>query len=241
MTTARDLIEGAFRLIGVYESGENPSADEMNDALYSLNELKDTLNLSNLMSYDTLSATYPFVGNQASYVLGLAGDFNIAIPPVEITKVTIRDINNALDLPCTILTSADYADIILKDLESQIPFCVLINQEANNTKTLIFWPVPTSASYGVTIYYQTFVGTFALDTTIVLPPGYKRMFRYNLATEIAAEYGIPVSSDIDTKAKDSLADVKRQNLIPQTIGVDRSIPSGNNRNRSSYYDVIIGA
>lgn len=240
MTTARDLIEGAFRLIGVYESGENPSADEMNDALFSLNELKDTLNLSNLMSYNTLSATYPFVGNQAAYVLGLAGDFNIAIPPVEITKVTIRDINNELDFPCTIITDSDYADIILKTIESQIPFYVLIAQEANNTKTLTFWPVPTSASYGATIYYQSFVGTFALDTTIVLPPGYKRMFRYNLATEIAAEYGIPISADIDTKAKDSLADVKRQNFIPQTIGVDPAIPSGN-RKRSSYYDVIIGS
>jgi len=238
MTTARDLIKGAFRLIGVYESGENPSADEMNDALFSLNELKDSLNLNNLISYNTLNATYPFIGNQASYVLGLAGDFNIAIPPVEITKVTVRDLTNTIDYPCDIITDADYADIILKTVTSTIPYCVLINEQANNTKTLTFWPVPTTAAYGTTIYYQSFVSTFALDTAIVLPPGYKRMFRYNLATEIAAEYGISVTEDINRKALESMADVKRQNYIPQTIGVDNSITVGNKV--YTYYDLIIG-
>jgi len=240
MATGRDLIKGAFRLLGVYEAGENPSADEINDALASLNELKDSLNLQDLISYQTLSQTYPFIGNQATYTFGTGGDFAIATPPVEIVNVTIRDIDNEIDLPCVIITDKDYSAIVLKDTASPIPFYVLIEQQANNSKDLTFWPVPSSASYGATIYYQSYISTFALDTAITLPPGYLRMLRYNLAIDLAPEYGVSISAEVAKIAKDSLADVKRQNTVFQTIGVDGAIPSGRPPYTYTYADLLVG-
>jgi len=238
MTTARDLIKSSFRLIGVYQSGENPTSDEINDALLSLNTLKDSLNLDNQMSYQTLNNTYTFIANQADYTWSPTGDWVITPTPVQISKVTIRDLVNDLDFPCQIITESDYADIALKGVASPIPEYVTINEQADNSKKLTFWTVPSSTSYGATLYYESYVGAFALDTAISLPPGYERMFKYNLAIEIAPEYGAPIAQEVMKIAADSLASVKRQNYIPQRIGVDAGITS--NQSIYTYADFIAG-
>lgn len=227
MATGRDLIKSTFRLIGVYANSEEPTADEINDALYSLNTLKDSLNLENQVSYQTLNSTYTFIPNQVEYLWGPTGDFFISQSPVAVSKITIHDFSNNIDLQCRLLTTSDWADIILKSIASPLPMYATLNVQSDGSTKIKFWPVPNGGNYGCTIYYLSFMVNFDLNSDIILPPGFERMLRYNLAIEIAPEYGVTISVEVAAVAAESLANVMRQNSISQPIGVDRAILDNN--------------
>ena len=50
-----------------------------------------------------------------------------------------------------------------------------------------------------------------LATNIVLPPGYQRAFRYNLACELAPEFGVEPSRQVQRIAMSSKRNIKRIN------------------------------
>jgi hypothetical protein len=55
-----------------------------------------------------------------------------------------------------------------------------------------------------------------LNTTLAFPPGYLRAFRYNLACELAAEFGVEPSPSVQRIAMTSKRNVKRINA-PEDI------------------------
>jgi hypothetical protein len=50
-----------------------------------------------------------------------------------------------------------------------------------------------------------------LTTTLSFPPGYKRAFKFNLACEIAAEFGVEPPASVRRLAMVSKRNLKRQN------------------------------
>jgi len=51
----------------------------------------------------------------------------------------------------------------------------------------------------------------SLSTTLVFPPGYMRAFRYNLACELAPEFGVEPSPQVKRIAMASKRNLKRTN------------------------------
>lgn len=210
--TAQDLINGALRLIGVLAVGEDPSAEESNDAFSSLNDMIDTWSNQSLLIFNNSYETLPLVVNQQSYQWGVgAADFTSARPQ------SIQDINwqqvtatTTLELPIEILNEDQWAAISIKGITSNIPTrCWLANTYPY--ATLYLWPKPAVSGNIVVWSWKPLADISALNSTLSLPPGYQRALRYNLALELAPEYGKNPSELVVSHAIESKANLKSMN------------------------------
>jgi hypothetical protein len=68
--TAQQIIYKSLRLLGVLASGEAPSAAEMQDSLYSLNSLIDSINANSQYYYYTGDEIFSLQSGQAAYAIG---------------------------------------------------------------------------------------------------------------------------------------------------------------------------
>jgi hypothetical protein len=76
---------------------------------------------------------------------------------------------------------------------------------------MVVYPVPTRDLEWHFISVQELTQPVDLFTYLVFPPGYLRAFRYNLACEIAPEFGMEPSRTVQRIAMASKRNIKRQN------------------------------
>ena len=234
MATVLDLITGSLRLLGVLASGESPSASEAQDALSALNNLLDTWKNDSLLVYTTSSSPYSLVGGKKSYTFGTGGDWN-AERPVVIDSMFLQYTGTTggpspLNLPMAALTQDQYNAIIVPNTPSPIP-TAFYDDGGFPLRTVSFWPVPTT-NYQVNVWTWQLIDGFAAITDLInLPPGYERMMRFNLAIELAPEYGKEASPTIAAGALDSKLSIKRINSKTLFMSCDAAVtrqPSGFN-------------
>jgi hypothetical protein len=219
MATARDIIKGSLRLIGALATGETPSADEQADALYALNDLLGSWSLEGLLVFTQTRQTFPLTAGQGAYTMGTGGNFD-TLRPNEIEGAAILLPGNpAFETPVDVITSDEWRDITTKALQSAIPQKLYSDRNFPLT-TLNFWPVP-SVSQTVVLYSWSPFATIAnVSASIVFPTGYARAIRYNLAMELAPEYGKAVTPEVAQVAAESKEDIKRLNIEPQYMESD---------------------
>jgi hypothetical protein len=208
--TTRDLIKGSLRLIGSIASGETSTAAEEADALSSLNDLLENWSIEGLLVYQNISETFPLVGGQAAYTMGLTGNFNTT-RPIKIINASI--LYGQTEVPLKILTHQQWAEIETKSNQSNVPQ-VLYQSGSYPLDTINFWPVPTGSSSLVLYSLKPLAAFTSVNDVLNLPPGYARALRYNLAIELAPEYGRDPSAMVAMAAQESKADLKRQNIQP---------------------------
>jgi hypothetical protein len=85
-----------------------------------------------------------------------------------------------------------------------------VNMEFPNIQMTVY-PKPTRALEWHFISVDELVQPATLATTLYLPPGYKRAFKYNLACEIAPEFGVEPSPTVSRIAMTSKRNLKRIN------------------------------
>ena len=214
--TARDLISSSLRLIGVLASGEVPSNSESSDALVSLNEMLDSWSTERLFINAITREPFPLTVSKRTYTMGPGGDFD-TVRPIRITGAVLRYIRNEnTDIPVRILNSRQWSKIVDKDTDSSIP-TYMYPEGTFPLETLNFWPIPESVN-DIIIYSIKSLAQFDdLDAELSFPPGYSRALRYNLALELADEYGRPIPPRVMETARDSIAKIKRVNMKPHYI------------------------
>jgi hypothetical protein len=204
--TARDLIKGALRLIGVIGSGQEPSASEAADALVSLNSLISTWRTERLMVFAVTPHNFPLVAGKKNYTMGPGGDFD-TVRPTRVEKVTLiynQGSNPPLTLPVPILNIDQYDAFSVPDTTSTIPQFIYIDNEYP-LRSLFLYPVPSLVNSLNIFTWEQLTQIATLDDDITLPDGYDRALRYGLAVDLAPEYGIDplptvVQRSIDAKA-----------------------------------------
>lgn len=221
MSTVLDLIKGSMRLVGAIAPSENPSPDEAQDALSVLNDIIDAWNNEHLMIFTVHIESFNLTAGKASYTIGSGSDFNTARPQ-RIEEAYIRT-PNGQDLPLDLINDAEYASITIKTTQSPIPKR-LYDDGSYPLKNLIFWPVPTDGAYQVVLYSWQALTSFAtIETTVSLPPGYKKALRYALALELAPEYGRSAPAEVVAIANETKAQLKRKNYDQNQVVVDPAL------------------
>lgn len=225
-TTAGDQINRALRLLGILAEGETPSASESADALVALNQMIDSWNTERLSVFTNTDQTFTWPAGQISRTLGPSGNF-VGVRPVTLddsTYVVINGISYTID----IINQDQYNAIPVKTITSSYPSSLFVGMDFPNI-TMYVYPVPTQ---GISFH---FIGATPLDqpastaTVLSFPPGYLRAFAYNLALEIAPEFGIEPSRDVRNTAIFSKRNIKRINSSDDLMSLPDALVIGRAR------------
>jgi len=210
MTTARDQIYGALRLIGQLAEGESASADTASDALDAMNQMIDSWSTERLSVFCTETQVFNWPPNVISRTLGPTGDF-VGTRPILVDGSTyFWSPANNISFPIQLINQEMYNAIAVKTVTSTYPQVMYVSMTHPDIEMFVY-PVPTSVLEFRIVSVQPLTQPANLSTTLAFPPGYLRAFKFNLACEIAAEFGVEPSSTVQRIAMISKRDLKRIN------------------------------
>jgi len=221
-TSAGDQINGALRLIGQLAEGETPSAATSADALTAMNQMLDSWSSERLSVFSTQDQVFTWPASTKSRTIGPTGNF-VGNRPVLLDDATyFRDPSNNISFGIKIINQQQYDGIAVKTVTSTYPQVIWVNMDMPNMDMYIY-PVPTKALEWHFISVTELVEPATLATTLVVPPGYLRAFRFNLAAEIAAEFGVEPPPQVQRIAMSSKRNIKRINNPDDVMSLPYSI------------------
>lgn len=228
MATAGDEIRGALRLIGQLAEGEIPSAATMQDSLEAMNQMIDSWNTERLSVYNTQDQVFTWPANQITRTLGPSGDF-VGNRPVLLDDATYyRDVSTNVSYGIKFINQQQYDGIAVKTVTSTYPQLIWVNMDHPNISMTIY-PQPTRALEWHFISVSELSQPATIDTELAFPPGYKRAFKYNLAVEIANEFGVEAPISTQRIAIASKRNLKRINNPDDVMALPYAIVSNNRR------------
>jgi hypothetical protein len=231
-TSAGDQINGALRLIGMLAEAETPSAATSADALSALNQMIDSWNTERLSVFTTQDQVFTWPVNQATRTLGPTGNF-VGNRPVLVDDSTyFKDASNGTSYGVKIINEQQYNGIAVKNTTSTYPQVLYVNMGYPDI-TLTVYPVPSSPLEWHIVSVEELTQPAVLATTLSFPPGYLRCFRFNLACEIAAEFGVEPSPQVQRIAMTSKRNIKRINNPDDVMAMPYGIVA--NRQRYNIY------
>ena len=98
MTTPRELITGALRLINVVQANENPTAADMDISFEALNSMLDSWSTEELSIFTMNPYEFQFAAGQKEYTLGAGGDWDTA-RPMELQRMYVMYLDGGGDCP----------------------------------------------------------------------------------------------------------------------------------------------
>lgn len=222
-----------MRLAGILESEETPSAAEATDALAVLNDMLENWSTENLSVFSTIDQTFTFTPGQGEYTIGPTGQF-AGVRPIGIMSAFTRYPSvGGVDYPIQMIDAERYNLIVLKADQSQIPLMMEYDAGMPNG-TLRLWPVPNMATQ-LTITSEAQFSPLANTAAVInYPPGYAKALRYELAVELATEFGAPVRPELVSIARNAKADIKRANKQPAIAYADPAFLQNGNISRADF-------
>lgn len=209
MATVLQLIADSLREIGVLPTGSTPSASEASDALRKLNRIVEALALERINVYSIRRDTHALQAGVQDYTIGAGGTFN-ATRPLKIENANIIQ-PNGLQTPLDLLAEPQWSAIPEKNVSATTPE-KLYNDGAHPLSMLRFWPKPSGAPTLELFTWQQIAQFAAVGDPVALPPGYERFLVFNLAVELAAEYGREVPASVAAIAGQSRQAVAMMNV-----------------------------
>ena len=232
MATAGDLINGSLRLLGVLAEGETPSSETSQDALVAMNQMIESWNTERLAVFSTQDQIVTWPPSTQSRTLGPTGDI-VASRPVAIDDSTyFRDPATGISYGLKLINQQQYNGIAVKTVTSTYPQVLWVNMTYPNIEMYVY-PVPTKVLEFHVVSIDELSQPANLATDLAFPPGYLRCFRYNLACELAPEFGVEPSRQVQRIAMTSKRNLKRINNPDDIMALPYSIVG--TRQRYSIY------
>lgn len=232
MATASELINGALRLLGVLAEGEVPSAGTADDALVAMQQMIDSWSTERLSVFTTQEQIFTWPAGSLSRTLGPSGNF-VGNRPIQLDDSTyFIDPSSGISYGIKIINQQQYDGIAVKTVTSSYPQVIWVNTNYPDVDLHIY-PVPTRALEWHFISVDPLDAPVTQSTVLSFPPGYLRAFRYNLACEIAPEFGVEPSPQVQRIAMSSKRNLKRINNPGDVMSIPYSIVG--TRQRFSVY------
>ena len=234
MTTIRDLVTRSLKLVEEVGAGQTASSESATDGLNSLVTMIDSWSIQNKLVYTETRESFALTVNDGDYTIGSGGNFN-TVRPVEITSAFVRI--GSTDYPLALIGSGEYSEIVDKSTNG-IPN-VLYFDGNYPTANILLHPVPSEAST-LHIYSKKPLTTFtSLDDVLSAPSGYERAFIYNLAIEIAPEYGKQASATVMQIAGESKLAIESSNSLNDAVilRVDDGLTSIGIKSKGNIYEL----
>jgi len=228
MTTAGDIINGSLRLLGVLAEGEVPSAETSQDALNAMNQMIQSWNTERLSTFSTQDQVFTWPAGLISRTLGPSGNF-VGNRPILLDDSTyFRDASTNVSYGIKIINQQQYDGIAVKTVTSTYPQVIWLNMNFPDIEMYVY-PVPTRPLEWHFISVDELTQPANLATELHFPPGYLRAFRYNLACEMAPEFGVEPSPQVSRIAMTSKRNLKRINNPDDIMSMPYSLVASRQR------------
>lgn len=222
MTTAGDIINGSLRLLGVLAEGEVPSAETSKDALFAMNQMIESWNTERLSVFSTQDQVFTWPAGELSRTMGPSGDF-VGNRPILLDDATyFKDPGTGVSYGIKFINQQQYDGIAVKTVTSTYPQVIFVNMTYPDIEMFVY-PRPTRALEWHFISVEELSRPATLATELHFPPGYLRAFRYNLACEIAPEFGMEPSPQVKRIAMTAKRDLKRINNPDDVMSMPYSL------------------
>lgn len=217
MTTARDIVTGAARLLGVVRKGVALDDDEATDGLEALNAMLLSWSSSSLNNIAGIRDVFTLTGGTASYTISETGSPTVtAIVPTKIVSAYITE--GSIDYPLIEISSEEYEAISMKTISGRPEYFNYttgedlepINGSLDYNGKIRLYPVPTGGTLN-TLSEKPILRFATLNESNNLLPTWLRAIKYNLAIDMAPEFGIEPSAAVVKIAKESLGALRLTN------------------------------
>jgi len=213
--SAGDQINRALRLLGVLAEGETTSASVMQDSLMAMNQMIDSWNTERLSVFSTIDQIVEWPVGSINATLGPSGSLvrlnGTAVRPILVDDATyFRDPQTNVSYGIKLINQQQYDGIAVKTVTSTYPQVMFVNMTYPDIDIYIY-PKPTRLLEFHFISVEELSEPATLATILAFPPGYLRAFTYNLAMEIAPEFGVEPSEQVKRIAMTSKRNLKRIN------------------------------
>lgn len=215
--TVRDLIKSSLRIIGAIASGETPSADETADALSTLNGILGSWSNQSLLIPSKAREVFSLVAGTQSYSIGPLGTFNTT-RPIKILGAALIPVGQDFETVVDVITQQQWAEIANKNLSGN-PSSIY-PEGTYPLETINVYPKPALSDQLVIYSIKPLVSFASANEVITLPAGYDRALKYNLAVELAAEYGKQLTGEVLGIASASKAEIEALNSEPVYLTSD---------------------
>jgi hypothetical protein len=208
VVSARDLITAALRLSMVASQNETPTDYQLQQGLYCLQEVLDSWNVDYNMIFGQTIQYFPIESQKQSYSIGpdltngvSPPDWIIPLRPQRIIFAVYRPLyanpNPTIDLRLKVLTSWEYMQIVTKEIASGVPSSCYLDQQYP-VGNFYLWTEPNQGGFVGLVYDNYLNSTLTLDSVVNVnfPPGYLKALRYELAQNLAPEFGKPMPGDV---------------------------------------------
>ena len=225
--TAGEQINRALRLIGMLAEGETPSAATAQDSLMALNQMIDSWNTERLSVFSTIDQIINWPVGSINETLGPTGSLvrlnGTAVRPVLVDDSTyFKDPGTGVSYGVKLINQQQYNGIAVKTVTSTFPQVMFVNMTYPDVDLFIY-PRPTRLLEWHFISVEELTQPANLSTDILFPPGYLRAFTYNLACEIAPEFGVEPSPQVKRIAMYSKRNLKRINNPDDVMSMPYSL------------------
>ena len=235
-TTVREIIKSSLLKINAIQPGEEPTDSDLDISLESLQGMVDSWSNDRLNIYTINPYYFEAVAGQQIFTLGPGGDWDIP-RPMSIQQAVLRynaQVNNntnpptftfpsnTADLPIAIANDAQWASIAVKQLSAVFP-TILYDDGNYPLRNIYLYPIQNVNQVIGLWLWQPLDNFTSLNDPIEFPPGYERAIVYNLAMELAPEFGKVLSEEVIGTATDSKMTIAAINSDPQFMGQDRSL------------------
>jgi len=205
-----EMINSAFRLIGVGIRGETLTAEEIANGSEALNLMLKAWEARGLPMWrrDALSVT--LVASQAAYTIGPSGADVTAARPLRILEANYKDTNNET-ASINVVSLEEWSGLPDRSTAKNSPPTSLYFDPTITSSTVNIWPMPdatAAAEWTLELWVHSPIEDMDGSTDdFDCPPEWLEAIKYNLALRLADEYGIPdqMYYRIRSMARDGLA------------------------------------
>jgi hypothetical protein len=214
--TLTTIANSAAQYLGVLDSGEALSTQQVADALAAMNNLIDQWGTDALMVYSEVRSVQTLVAATQSYTIGTGQAFNVPRPAAIAAAALINAAGPGNEVE--VCSARRWAE--LPDRQSQ-SYAVrhLFYDRGYPTGNIFVSPVPLGSGLTLELLSYSPLTSFPdTSTSETIPAGYLRLMELGLAIELAPQYDMTVSPALQRNYNDAIARVR--NLNAQMLGVE---------------------
>ena len=225
--TAGDQINRALRLLGILAEGETPSAAMSQDALMAMQQMIESWDTERLSVFCTQEQVFTWPSGLISRTLGPTGNF-VGLRPILLEDSTYFRAPNNVSYGIKFINQQQYNGIAVKTVTSTYPQVIFVNMTFPDVEMFVY-PRPTQDLEWHFVSVEELSNPATLATNLFFPPGYLRAFAYNLAMEIAPEFGVEPSPQVQRIAMTSKRNLKRINNPDDIMSLPYALVSNRQR------------